>query len=99
MIKFWNKKLRYRPGTARRTVTVKTMLIVAQMLVELHFLSPALGEWPSRSSRSLEMAWIDRPYDTSYWWYVVTMCLISRNFFDTTTFRVYVTACMAPNLE
>ena len=33
-------------------MTVKTVLNVAQMFVELHHLiSPALGEWPSRSSK------------------------------------------------
>ena len=38
------KKLSYRRRTARRTVTVKTVLNVAQMFVELHLISPALGE-------------------------------------------------------
>ena len=48
----YNKKLSYRRGTARRAVTVKTVLNVAQMFVELHnLISPALGEWPSRSSK------------------------------------------------
>ena len=36
----------YRRGTARRTVSGKTVLNVAQMFVELHLISPALGEWP-----------------------------------------------------
>jgi len=39
-----NKKLSYRRGTARRAVLVKTMLNVAQIFVELHLISPALGE-------------------------------------------------------
>jgi len=39
-----DKKLSYRRGTARRAVTVKTVLNVAQMFVELHLISPALGE-------------------------------------------------------
>ena len=39
-----NKKLSYRRGTARRNVTVKTVLNVAQMFVELHLISPTLGE-------------------------------------------------------
>ena len=34
----------YRRGTARRAVSVKTVLNVAQMFVELHLISPALGE-------------------------------------------------------
>jgi len=58
-----NKKLSYRRGTARRAMSVQTMLNVAQMFVELHLISPALGEWPPRS---LQMARIDRPYDSSY---------------------------------
>jgi len=37
-------KLSYRRGTTRRDVTVKTVLNVAQMFVELHLISPALGE-------------------------------------------------------
>jgi len=53
-------------GTARRVGTVETVLNVAQILVELHLISPALGEWPQGHQRSLEMARIDRPYDTSY---------------------------------
>jgi len=47
----FNKKLSYRRGTARRDVSVKTVLNVAQMFVELHLISPALREWPSRSSK------------------------------------------------
>jgi len=39
-----NKKLSYRRGTARRAVSVKTVLNVAQMFVELYLISPALGE-------------------------------------------------------
>ena len=39
-----NKKLSYRRGTAQRAVSVKTVLNVAQMFVELHVISPALGE-------------------------------------------------------
>jgi len=46
-----NKKISYRRGTAWRAVAVKTVLNVAQMFVELHLISPALGEWPSRSSK------------------------------------------------
>ena len=46
-----NTKRSYRRGTARRTVTVKTVLNVAQVFVELHLISPALGEWPSGSSK------------------------------------------------
>jgi len=38
------KKLSYRRGTARRAVTVKTVLNVAKMFVELHLISPALSE-------------------------------------------------------
>jgi len=40
----FNKKLSYRRGTARRDVSVKTVLNVAQMFVELHLISPALRE-------------------------------------------------------
>ena len=40
-----------RRETARRAVSVKTVLIVAQMFVELHLISPALGEWPPGSSK------------------------------------------------
>jgi len=39
-----DKKLSYRRGTARRAVSVKTVLNVAQMFVELHLISHALGE-------------------------------------------------------
>ena len=46
-----NKKLSYRRGTAQHAVTVKTVLNVAQMFVELHLMSPTLGKWPSRSSK------------------------------------------------
>jgi len=38
------KKLSYRRGSARRAVSVKTVQNVAQMFVELHLISPALGE-------------------------------------------------------
>ena len=48
------KKLSYRRGTARRAVTVKTVLNVAQMFVELHLISPALDL--QGHPRSLEMA-------------------------------------------
>jgi len=37
----FNKKLRYRRGTMRCAVLVKTMLNVAQMFIELHLISPA----------------------------------------------------------
>jgi len=47
----FNKKLSYRWGTARRDVSVKTVLNVAQMFVELHLISPALGKWASKSSK------------------------------------------------
>jgi len=40
----FKKKLSYRRGTARRAVSVKTVLNVAPMFVELHLISPALGE-------------------------------------------------------
>jgi len=40
-----------RQGTAQRAVSVKTVLNVAQMFVELHLISPALREWPWRSSK------------------------------------------------
>ena len=49
-----------------RAVTVKTVLDVAKMFVELHLISPALGERPSRSSKVIKMTQIDMPYDTSY---------------------------------
>jgi len=39
-----NNKLSYRRGTTRRDVTVKTVLNVAQMFVQLHLISPVLGE-------------------------------------------------------
>jgi len=39
-----NKKLSYRRGTARRAMSVKTVLNVAQTFVELHLISPATGE-------------------------------------------------------
>jgi len=38
-----NKKLGYRRGTARRAMSVKTVLNVAQMFVELHVASLALA--------------------------------------------------------
>jgi len=37
----FNKKLRYRQGTTRCAVLVKTVLSVAQMFIELHLISPA----------------------------------------------------------
>jgi len=46
-------------------VSVKTVLNVAQMFVELHLISPALGNDLQDHPRSLEMALIDRQYDTS----------------------------------
>jgi len=69
-----NKKLSYRRGTARRAVSVKTMLNVAQMFVELHVISPALGEWPSRSSKvtgngmakNEESAWDNHVFACNY---------------------------------
>ena len=39
-----NKKLSYRRGTARRAMSVKTVLNVAQTFVELHLISPATGK-------------------------------------------------------
>ena len=48
------------------------------MFVELHLISPATGKWPARSLET--MTRIDRWYDTSHYWCVVTMCL---SFFDT----------------
>jgi len=59
-----HKKPSYRRGTARRAVTVKTVLNAAQMLVELHLISPVLREWPLRSSKVIGNA-TDRPYDNS----------------------------------
>ena len=44
------------------------------------------------------MARIDRPYDIPING-VSNNVSISRHFFDTTTFIMYVTACRAPNLE
>ena len=41
--KYYNK-LSYRRGTVRRAVSVKTVLNVAQMFVELHLISPASRE-------------------------------------------------------
>ena len=38
------KKLSYRRGNVRRAVLVKIVLSVAQMFVELHLISPALGK-------------------------------------------------------
>ena len=45
LITYGDKKLSYRRGTARRAVSVKTVLNVAQMFIDLHVigLSPALG--------------------------------------------------------
>jgi len=42
-VNFYRKRS-YRRGTARHSVSVKTVLNVAQMFVELHLISPALGE-------------------------------------------------------
>jgi len=39
-----DKKLSYRRETARRAVSVKTVLNVAQMFIELHLISSALRE-------------------------------------------------------
>jgi len=44
LIPISNKKLIYHRGTARRAVSLKTVLNVAQMFVELHLISPALGK-------------------------------------------------------
>jgi len=44
IIAFVNEKLSCRRGTARRAVIVKTVLNIAQTFVELHLISPALGE-------------------------------------------------------
>ena len=41
-----NKKLSYRRGTARRSMSVKTVRNVTQIFVELHLISPTTGEWP-----------------------------------------------------
>jgi len=61
-------QLSYR-GTARRAVSVKTVVNVAQMFVKIHLISPTLGEWPSRSPKVIGNGiW---PYDTSYWWCVL----------------------------
>ena len=38
------KKLTYRRGTAQRAMSAKTVLNVAQMITELHLISPATGE-------------------------------------------------------
>jgi len=46
-----NKKLSYRRGTMRCAMSVKTVLNVAQMIIELHFISPALGEIASYLSK------------------------------------------------
>jgi len=40
----FDKKLSYRRGTVRRALSVKTVLNVAQMFVELHLISAALAE-------------------------------------------------------
>ena len=61
-------------ATRRVNWTVRN---VAQMFVELHLISPATRE---RHSKSLEMAAIDRIYDTSCYWCVVTTC-ISYSFY------------------
>ena len=42
--RYKHKKLSYRRGTARRAVSVESVLNVAQMFIELHFISPALRE-------------------------------------------------------
>jgi len=46
------------------------------------------------------MARIDRPF---LYFFLLVVCSnnvsILRHFFDTTTFRVYVTACRVPNLK
>jgi len=69
------------------------------MFVELHMISPALGEWLSRSSKVTG----NGTNTQATWYFLLVVCSnnvsISRHFFDTTTFMVYVTACRAPNLE
>jgi len=93
-----HKKLSYRQGTAQCTMPVKTMLNVAQMFVELHVISPALGEWPSMSSEVIGNG-MNRE---AIWCFLLVVCsnnvYISCHFFDTTTFMVYG-ACRAPNLK
>ena len=78
-----NKKLSYRRGTARRAMSVKTVLNVAQTFVELHLISPATGEWPSRSFKVIGNG-TNRILST-------VVCSINVSilchFFDTTTLR------------
>jgi len=91
-----NKKLSYRRGTARRAMSVKTVLNVAQTFVELHLISPATGEWPSRSSKVIG----NGTNRLAIWYFLLVVCSINVSilchFFDTTT---YVTACRGANLE
>jgi len=47
-------------------VSTETVRNVGQIFIELHFNSWAMCKWPSSHSRSMKMARIDRPYDTSY---------------------------------
>ena len=63
-------------------MSVKTVLNVAQMFVELHLVSPALGNDLQDHPGSLEMALIDRQYDTSLLVVCSNNVSISCHFFD-----------------
>ena len=66
-----DKKHGCRRGTSRRAVTVKTVLNVAQMFVELHLISPALGKWPSRSSSVIG----NGKNRQAIWYFLLVVCL------------------------
>jgi len=91
-----NKKLSYRRGTARRAMSVKTVLNVAQTFVELHLISSATGEWPSRSSNVIK----NGTNRLAIWYFLLVVCSINVSilchFFDTTN---YVTACRGLTLK
>jgi len=82
-----DKKLSYRRGTARRAMSVETVLNVLQTFVELHLISPAIGESSSRSSK-VNGNGTNR---LAIWYFLLVVCSVNVSilchFFDTTTLR------------
>ena len=60
------KKLRYRRGTARRTMSAEILSTAAQLYEKSHSNRLALGNDLEGDSRSSELPLFDRPYITSY---------------------------------
>ena len=82
-----DKKLSYRRGTARHAMSVKTVLNVAETFLEVHLISPATGEWPSKSSKVIG----NGTNRLAIWYFLLVVCSINVfilcHFLDTTTLR------------